>query len=516
MPCQTRRGYRILGRAGDDGAPPSRHGEFGQSSPKALGAAAGDLVRGAYRCAVLVTGRMKAAFDAPPKEGKPRKPMVLSPRRHLDALASKLGYFRVMSIYAAERFTYLVVNFFVFPIVARAYGPEVLGRYSLAQTIVSLVTPFLAAGAEAIVIRDLVRRRRERGPVAGSAALLLGLFTVPAVSAPIIYASVIFPDDPIMRELVWCLAIAFVPAPVYVIDFLWKSEMRPAFSVLPRLLIMPLALAAKAAAARAGLSIIAIGAITAAEAWISACLVAIVYLVAKRPGERWGLDRTALRALFRQTFPAMVSWLAGLIFFRITHLMLGYLTDYREVGIYSVAFQLIQIPNILPTIVLSTCYPRLVALKEEHPARYTEYLDKLLSFFSLAGWSLVAAVLLFGDWGTTRLFGAGFAGSGPVLLLLSAATLCNFSGAVRGQVIFIANRPNLHVVNALVGLAVMVPADLLLIPLYGALGGAAAVAIASFAASLLTSFLFAETSAVGRLQFRRLFLPSFKFWKLPA
>jgi O-antigen/teichoic acid export membrane protein len=440
----------------------------------------------------------------------------MSLRRSLDMFASKLGYFRVMSIYAVDRFTYLVVIFFVFPIVARAYGPEALGRYSLAQTIVSLVTPFLAAGAEAIVIRDLVRRREDRGPIAGSAALLLSLFTVPTVLAPIVYAHVAFAGDPVMVRLVFWLAIAFVPSPVYVIDFLWRAEMRPKFATVPRLLILPAALVAKAVAAIAGFSIVTIGAITAAEAWISASVVMIVYLVKRRPEERWGLDREALRALLPQMLPAMVSSLVGLIFLRITHLMLGWLSDYREVGIYSTAFQLIQLPNILPGIVLSTCYPRLVALKEEHPARYREYLDKLLSFFSLTGWGLVVAILLFGDWGVARVFGPGFAGSGPVLLLLGVSTVLNFSGMVRGQVIFIANRPKLHVVNALVGLAVMVPADLVLIPRYGALGGAAAVALASFAASMLSSFLFTETSSIGRLQFRRLLLPSLSFWKLPA
>jgi O-antigen/teichoic acid export membrane protein len=441
---------------------------------------------------------------------------MTSPSRPLDALASKLGYFRVMSIYAVERFVYLLVSFFVFPIVAHAYGPETLGRYSLAQTIVTLVTPFLAAGAEAIVIRDLVRREDNRGPIAGSATLMLALFTVPAVIAPILYAQVVYPDDSVMRDLVWYLAIAFVPGPVYVIDFLWKAELRPKFALVPRMVILSLALVAKAVAAISGLSIIAIGAIAAAEAWISASLVTMVYLAKRRPEERWGLDRAALRAMFIQTFPAMVSMLAGLVFLRITHLMLGWLSDYREVGIYSMAFQLIQIPNVLPGIVLPTCYPRLVALKEEHPVRYTEYLDKLLSFFSFAGWGLVVGILLLGDWGMVRFFGPGFAGSGSVLLLLGIATLLNFSGMVRGQVIFIANRPNLHVINALVGLAVMVPADLALIPRYGALGGAIAVAIASLAASMLTSFLFAETSSFGRLQLRRLFFPSINFWRLPA
>src|SRR5579859_3602591 len=461
-------------------------------------------------------GTGKLALEARESREKPVHPLAALLRRRFGSLASKLGYVRVMSIYAVERFTYLVVSFFVYPIIARAYGAEELGRYSLAQTIVSLVTPFLAAGAEAIVIRDLVRRKDDRGGVAGSAALLLALFTVPAVSAPIVYASTLYPDDPIMIDLVWWLAIAFVPTPTYVIDFLWKAELRPAYSVLPRLLIMPLALVAKAVAARAGLSIVAICIITTAEAWISAALVAIVYLSARRPEERWGVERDALRVLFWQVAPAMLSWLAGLVFFRITHLMLGWLSNYREVGLYSVAYQLIQIPNVLPTIVLATCYPRLVALKDEQPERYTEYLDKLLSFFSFAGWGLIAVILLFGDWGVAHLFGSGFAGSGPVLLFLSAATLVNFSGAVRGQVIFIANRPNLHAINALIGLAVMVPLNLLLIPLYGAVGGAAAVAVASFAASMLTSFLFPDTGWVGRLQFRRLILPSLSFWKLPA
>ena len=441
---------------------------------------------------------------------------LFSLRGRFDGLISKLGYFQVMSIYALDRFTYLIVNFITFPIVARAYGPETLGRYSIAQTIVTMVTPFLAAGAEAIVIRDLTRRSHDRGPVAGSAALMIGLFTIPAVCAPIVYARMVYPGDVVMDRIIWWLAIAFIPTPIYVMDFLWKSELRPAYAVLPRLLVMPIALVAKAVAARSGFSIIAIAAICAFEAWISAGLVAIVYLVKKRPDERWGLDRKVLGALFTQSLPAMVGWGIGLVLFRITHLMLGYLSDYKQVGIYSVAFQLIQIPNILSNVVLSTCYPRLVALKAENPERYREYLDKLLSFFSFAGWGLILAILLLGDWGVTTLFGRGFAGSGSVLLLLSASTLINFSGAVRDQVIFIANRPNLDALNALIGLVVVVLADLLLIPRWGALGGAAAMTIGSFTVSTLTSLMFRETRFVGRLQFRRLFFPSLSFWRVWA
>src|SRR5579871_5594931 len=90
----------------------------------------------------------RLALDAQGGQDKPAHPLVGVLRRRFGSLASKIGYFRVMSIYAVERFAYLVLSFFVYPIVARAYGAEELGRYSLAQTIVSLITPFLAAGAE--------------------------------------------------------------------------------------------------------------------------------------------------------------------------------------------------------------------------------------------------------------------------------------------------------------------------------------------------------------------------------
>jgi PST family polysaccharide transporter len=434
--------------------------------------------------------------------------------RRIPALAPKLRYFRVMSIYAVERFTYLVLSFLVFPIVAKAYGPEALGHYSIAQTVVSLVTPFLATGAEAIAIRDLVRSGKERGKVAGSAALLLGLFTLPAVLLPIGAAYAAYGDDPVTVTLVVWLAVAFLPTPLYVIDFLWKAELRPAYSVVPRLVVMLVSLGAKAAAASLGYSIIAIGAITAAEAWISALLLTVVFLFTRKRGERWSLDREAFGSLFAQTLPAMIAMLAVLVFFRITHLMLGWLSNYREVGIYAVAFQLIQVPNILPTIVLTTCYPRLVALRDENPRLYAEYLDRLLSFFSFAGWGLVFVVLVGGDWGMNLLFGAKFQGSGLTLLLLSISTLCNFSAAVRGQLIFIANRPNLHVANALIGLATLLPANFALIPHYGAQGGAAAVTIASLVSGVLTSFLFSETSRFGRRQLWRLVLPSPQFWRL--
>src|SRR5262245_38538384 len=134
-------------------------------------------------------------LDAPSAEVPSGKPLAPLLRRHFGAVATKLGYLQVMSIYAVERLTYLIVSFFVYPIVARAYGAEELGRYSLAQTIVTLVTPFLAAAGEAIIIRDLVRRQDARGQVAGSAALMLSLFTIPVVSAPIVYAGIVYSGD---------------------------------------------------------------------------------------------------------------------------------------------------------------------------------------------------------------------------------------------------------------------------------------------------------------------------------
>jgi O-antigen/teichoic acid export membrane protein len=83
------------------------------------------------------------------------------------------------------------------------------------------------------------------------------------------------------------------------------------------------------------------------------------------------------------------------------------------------------------------------------------------------------------------LFGPRFSASAPALVLLAAAAFAQAFGGIAGTVLSMAGHGRVTFLNALVGFAVQVALSVLLIPLYGAAGAAAA----SLGAMLLLSAL---------------------------
>jgi hypothetical protein len=96
--------------------------------------------------------------------------------------------------------------------------------------------------------------------------------------------------------------------------------------------------------------------------------------------------------------------------------------------------------------------------------------------------------------------------------MFGLSTLVNFSGAVRGRVIFIANGRIRNVLSALVVLPSWYRRPLP-IPHWGALGGGRTIVFGVVVN--IPSLIFTETISSAACNWR-LFFPSLSFWKLPA
>ncbi len=77
----------------------------------------------------------------------------------------------------------------------------------------------------------------------------------------------------------------------------------------------------------------------------------------------------------------------------------------------------------------------------------------------------------------------------PVAIAMAVANVFTFSGAVRSQVIYIEHKPLYHVYNTVLGFIVLIPLNFLLIPRYGALGAAEAVACSCFVSAIASSWI---------------------------
>ncbi len=68
-------------------------------------------------------------------------------------------------ILLGDRMLGVLLNVIVLAALVKNYGPADFGKWSYVQTAVQMVAPFLALGAEPILMRELVRKPSERAEI---------------------------------------------------------------------------------------------------------------------------------------------------------------------------------------------------------------------------------------------------------------------------------------------------------------------------------------------------------------
>jgi len=362
-----------------------------------------------------------------------------------------------------------------------------------------------------------VRRPEERACILGSAFGMLAGATAIAIAAPIAIVAVLRPGEREVLIVSAVLACSFAPNAFFVIEHLFKSEVKARQVATARTCAMAVSNAAKIALVLNEAPIAYVAAAVALETCTLTAIYCGMYLRSERGLGRWRFTWSEAAFVFRQSLPAMAASVAVTFFFRISQINLGQIAGYAEVAQYAVAFQLMQVVWMAPSIFFSAVYPRMVQIDAEAGTAMAEMNRKLLLGFAVFSYAVAAALIAFGGPILTLAFGTAFAGSAPTLAILAAATAFVCSGAVRGRFIFLQNAPIYHLYNTGIGLAVLLPLNFFLIPRYGAVGAAASVAVGLLVSAVLTSFVFAKTRAFGREQAAALLLlPLFSAWRRRA
>ena len=190
--------------------------------------------------------------------------------------------------------------------------------------------------------------------------------------------------------------------------------------------------------------------------------------------------RAAARELARHSRGAHLSNVLAFANYRFGYYAVAYLADVRSLGVLSIGVALAEAIWLIPR---STALIQYVALvnapdrgEQAHAARRGSRLTLLATAGAVLGLAAVPAA------GLVAVFGPEFGGAHGVILALAPGILLN--GAAMQASTYFAGTARYGVNNraALLGLAVTVPAALLLVPRLGPVGAALGMS-ASYAAS---------------------------------
>jgi lipopolysaccharide/colanic/teichoic acid biosynthesis glycosyltransferase len=176
-------------------------------------------------------------------------------------------------------------------------------------------------------------------------------------------------------------------------------------------------------------------------------------------------------------------WLTNL---RFDFVLLGALAGPAALGIYAVASKFAELMRLAPTAINYVLYPRFANLGSEQATLEGRRLLPQATALTLLLTPLVAIIAFVGP---VLLYGSAFRGAVVPAVIIILGLSIEGAAAVSSAYLLGVARPGLNSIGMGVGATITVTLDLILIPKYGALGGAITSAITYAATTVTLTFI---------------------------
>lgn len=184
-------------------------------------------------------------------------------------------------------------------------------------------------------------------------------------------------------------------------------------------------------------------------------------------------DSKTMRYLLIEAFPLMLSSSAIVIYQKIDQVMIGDMIDKTSVGYFATAGRFADLVVFIPIILCQTMTPILVNAKSTDST--SQYYSHSKAFISIILWSSIIFAFIMSITSTILIkytFGTAYLASIPILQIMSWKAVGTAMSTASGQLIIIDRTQKWVAIRNLIGCVVCIILNLLIIPVYGAVGSA--------------------------------------------
>lgn len=190
-----------------------------------------------------------------------------------------------------------------------------------------------------------------------------------------------------------------------------------------------------------------------------------------------GSSKLILKSMLIKALPLLLVSGTSIIASNADALMLGWLRDVRQVGLYSVAAKLALIVSFFLQVSNAAISPKLASLFAIKNITEINVLVKRVTFGLLIIASLFLLIFIFGGNFLLGLWGAEFKEAYLVLIILAIGQFFNISTGCAGMILIMCGFEKIHGYISLFSVIINLLLNYVLIVLYGAVGAAIATAI---------------------------------------
>lgn len=379
----------------------------------------------------------------------------------------------------AERLVQMAVALVITTWIARSLGPLDFGKLSYATTFIAFFLAASTLSLDGLIVRDASKAPDKASSILGSAyAVRFTAGSLAWISATAIYL-VSFPH---VTENFWILVLigsTLVTQAFQVVDLWFQSQYKAYLGVSARLMALFLSAAIKVALIAFSAPVLLFALAQGIESLLIAISLLIVYK--KHPCEtKLMADWTTIRSLLTNGWPLALSGVGITIYMKIDQFAVGSILGQEALGIYASAIPIVQGLAVLPTVISSIAFPRLVRLRRDNNAAYKKRAAELVRYTALGSLIICIIISEASPLIIHLLYGNKFEAAAPILSLMVFNNFFVSIGAILGVFGLNESLQKISLLATSVAATSAIILSSILIPNFGLYGAAYAALVSNF------------------------------------
>jgi O-antigen/teichoic acid export membrane protein len=366
----------------------------------------------------------------------------------------------------------LIANVLVFWIIARFYGPEVFGQFTLAHTIATIFILFADFGFDFLLTTEIARNREEATKlfqqyfslklIFSSAAFigmwLIGLFgNLSSTARILVFLFSLYMVFTTLTNFLYALFKGFESM---------QYETKVSFVVNISLICVVLLLVALKS------NIILITTVFIITRVIG-FVIGIYYSFKVNPNITFQPHYANWKEVKEKVLVFGFHLFFSYLFFQMDTVLIAFFRSDYEVGIYQSVFKLIMLPLVIPEILMNALLPVLSRLNRQDQFQWKRVGYLMNKILVSIGLPISILLLIYSDQIIHIVYGRNqYAESIPVLKIFAIILFLRFTLETFALMLTTSNRHKVRLNVVIVASSINLILNIIFIPIYGVLGAA--------------------------------------------
>lgn len=390
-----------------------------------------------------------------------------------------------------------IITFLIGMLTARYLGPSNYGLISYASSVVAFALPIMQLGFNSTLVQEFIEKPEKEGKILGTCLTLNILSAIASIVGVTSFAYIANPDETETVIVCFLYSLTLLFQAVEMTQFWFQAKLLSKYPSIVALIAYVVVAVYKIYILVSGKSIRWFAVSHVIEVFVIAILLIVLFkkLSKQKLSFSWELGKQ----MFNRSKYYITSSIMVVIFQQTDRIMLKLMLDEAQTGYYSAAITCIGITSFVFSAIIDSARPSILESNVSSKDRFekkTVVLFSVITALSLAqsiGMTLLSKPIIL------IVYGEAFLPAVPVLSCAVWFVTFGYYGMVRNIWILAEGQQKYLWIINLCGAVMNVIVNLILIPLYGAVGAAVASVITQFFTNFVLCFVIKPIRKCGYL-----------------